>query len=112
MYIDQIELGNETPAGAVKSAPQLLEAKGFEKHVDIMWTPVKDTRVKYVKIYRSADNQTFYPVGIQSPRTSRYADFTGTTGKKFFYKIALLDEAYNESTFSTESERKYKDDDR
>jgi hypothetical protein len=102
MYIDQIELGNETPAGAVKSAPQLLEAKGFEKHVDIMWTPVKDTRVKYVKIYRSADNQTFYPVGIQSPRTSRYADFTGTTGKKFFYKIALLDEAYNESTFSTE----------
>ncbi|MBL7697375.1 MAG: hypothetical protein JNK79_04435 [Chitinophagaceae bacterium] len=99
IYIDQVELlaSNQTP---VTSAPKLTSAKGFAKHIDITWEPVSDSSVKRIKIYRSADNKRFYPVGIQSPYVSRYADFTDTTGKEFFYKISLLDREYNESTLS------------
>lgn len=99
LYIDQIELSDGAGA-SVKAVPELISAKGFERHVDIVWSPVKDENVKYIKIYRSSDNNIFYPVGIQSPRVSRYADFTDTVGKKFYYKISLLDAQYRESDFS------------
>ncbi|RYF97210.1 MAG: hypothetical protein EOO00_00760, partial [Chitinophagaceae bacterium] len=53
-----------------------------------------------IKVYRSADGDTYNAVGIQSPFISRYADFTDTTGKSYHYKISFLDQNYNESTLS------------
>lgn len=100
LYIDQLELFTENAGSEVKIIPKLISATGFEKHVDIVWPKVKDTLVKYIKIYRSTDNKSFYPVGIQSPLINRYADFTDTTGRKFYYKISLLDYNYKESALS------------
>jgi hypothetical protein len=96
MFIDQVELSNEKVV-SVPAAPKLTSAKGFEKHVDITWEPIADSSIKYIKIYRSPDNKNFYPVGIQSTFISRYADFTDTTGKEFFYKITALNKNYDES---------------
>ncbi len=99
LYIDQLEL-NKADVATITSTAVLQFAKGFEKHVDITWKPVKDTAVRYIKVYRSGDNKTFYPVGIQSPWINRYADFTDTTGKTFYYKISLLDNEYTETHLS------------
>lgn len=100
LFIDQVEIVNSTQHKPVTTHPILTAAKGFEKHVDITWEPINDSAVKYIKIYRSSDNNNFYPVGIQSPFISRYADFTDTTGKAFHYKISLLDKNYTETVLS------------
>lgn len=99
MFVDQVELLNEN-SRPVTIKPKLISAKGFEKHIDITWEPVQDSAVKYIKIYRSSDNINYNPVGIQSLYISRYADFTDTTGKEFYYKTTLLDRNYNETDFS------------
>jgi hypothetical protein len=99
IFVDQVEMADQGTL-SLRSAPKLISAKGFEKHVDISWEPIKDSAVKYVKIYRSGDNRHFHTVGIQSPFISRYADYTDTAGKEFYYKVALLDKNYVESPSS------------
>jgi len=96
LLIDQLELLPEKLPSST-SKPVIGTAKGYEKHVDITWKPVSDTAIKYIKVYRSADGGKFYPVGIQSPFISRYTDYVDTTGKKYFYRITLLDKNYKES---------------
>ena len=99
LYIDDVELGNST-AAPIKMAPLLTSAKAYDRHVDITWPLITDTAVKYVKIYRSNNGKTFYPVGIQTTRIHRYADFVDTTNKTFYYKISFLNKAYSETPFS------------
>jgi hypothetical protein len=100
IYIDDVELSPGPDMPVVKSIPELQMALGYARHVDIAWKPVSDPAIKYIKIYRSENNKDFEPVGIQVPMTYRYADYTGVTGKKYYYKIAFLDQAYRESKSS------------
>lgn len=96
VYIDQIEL-NHLQVVPLRIPPVLVSAKGYEKHVDITWRSVSDTTVRYVKIYRSTDQKHFVPVGIRPVWMNRYADFTDITGKTFYYRATLLNNALNES---------------
>ena len=89
LYIDQVELLPDINTRADKSAPKLSNIKAYEKHVDITWKTVTDSTIKYIKVYRSTNGKSFYPVGVQTPWINRYADYTDTTGKKFFYKITF-----------------------
>jgi hypothetical protein len=100
MFIDQVELAAADERNSAPASPTLRAARGYEKHVDITWEPVKDSTIRYIKVYRSSDGGPFQPVGIQSPFISRYSDFTGTTGKEYVYKVSVLDGNYNESGFS------------
>jgi hypothetical protein len=102
LYLDQVEIiPGDISSENIMAVPQLIAAKGYEQHVDISWKKIPETSpVKYVEIYRSADNKNFIPVGIQYPYTSRFSDFTGVTGKKFYYKISMVSENYSQSKFS------------
>jgi hypothetical protein len=100
LLIDQLELVPTRQPSNSRQSPTIIAAKGYEKHIDITWNKIADTTVKYIKVYRSSDNKNFYPVSIQSPFISRYADYTDTTTKKFSYKITYLDGSYKESAFS------------
>ena len=100
LFIDQVELVPDYPQAALDIRPQIALATGYEKHVDISWKPVTDDNVKYVKIYRSVDGRSFYPVGVQLPIYNRYADFTGETGKTFYYLVSFLDHHYKETSRS------------
>lgn len=97
LYIDDIEFLSSANVINVTATPEITNAKGYAKHIDIEWAAFKDTAVKYVKIYRSGDGNNFYPVGIQTPGIFRYSDYTGETNKAYLYKIAFLDYDYNES---------------
>ena len=66
LYIDDIELLPENYLDKSAITPAITATKGFAKHVDITWQPFVGTAVKYVKIYRSENGNSYQPVGIQS----------------------------------------------
>ncbi len=100
IYVDDIEFSPGNVDTTVTASPAIISAKGYLKHIDISWHKVQDSTVKYIKIYRSGDGKKFIPVGIQSPWINRYTDFTGVTGKKYFYKISFLNYQYKETGLS------------
>lgn len=102
LYIDEVELLPAIlPAVRTLTPPFLQEAKGYERHIDLAWTPANKEEIKYYRIYRSFDNQQFQPVAIRRPWMHRYTDFLGETGCTAFYKMTAVDYAGNESALST-----------
>ena len=103
VYIDEIVVGDEgANSSKGPSAPSGLNAKGYDRHIDLTWTPNNDTNLRYYKIYRSFDGKTYTPVGIQKASRTRYEDFLGESGKTSFYKVSSVDATYNESPISAE----------
>ena len=101
LYIDQVELlPSEMPVGAFTRAPQLLSAKGYERHIDLTWKKESNPAIKYIKVYRSTDGKNYQPVGIQLPQIAGYSDFVGVHDGKIRYKLTYVDHAYHESGFS------------
>jgi exo beta-1,2-glucooligosaccharide sophorohydrolase (non-reducing end) len=116
LYLDQLELlplrplrqaqGPTGPTVAepveATGAPQLLSAKGYERHIDLAWKKESDPSVKYIKVYRSTDGKTFRPVAIQLPQISGYSDFIGDQKGTLRYKLTYVDQSYRETGFSNE----------
>lgn len=101
LYLDQIEIiPDDKSSDNLITAPVLTSAEGYEQHVDITWKKIPFTSTKYVEIFRSTDNKKFIPIGIQYPYMNRFTDFTGVTGKKFYYKICFVSNEYVKSKFS------------
>src|SRR6266576_1328995 len=102
VYIDEIVVGDEVAnSGKGPSAPSGLNAKGYDRHIDLTWTPNSDTNLRYYQIYRSFDGQTYTPVGTQRSPT-RYEDFPEQSGKTIYYKVSAVDLNYSESPLSAE----------
>jgi len=101
VYIDDAEFVQYRNFDAVTEKPVVNRAQGFLKHVDIEWKLPTDKNIRYVKIYRSTDEVNFVPVGIQKSFTARYADYTGVTGKKYYYRISFLNYNYIEGPSSS-----------
>ena len=100
MYVDDIEIRHSVLPELRSNIIPILSAKGYARHADIEWEPITDTTVRYIKIYRSKDGKSFVPVGVQMPSISRYSDYTGETGKTFYYRISLLGYDDRESRLS------------
>ena len=97
MYIDDIGfLSTEAPA-PVAAVPLIVDAKGYAKHIDISWKPVTDGNVHLINIFRSSNGKDYTSVGVQQPYINRYADYTGETGKKYFYKISYVNSDFAET---------------
>lgn len=101
IYLDDIELlsSDIEAAGLVK--PEIVEAVGYERHIDLRWKPQNTDGIKYYVIYRSFDGKHFSPVAFRRPWTDRYTDFLGAVGKKVWYKVAAVDYSLNESPCSS-----------
>jgi exo beta-1,2-glucooligosaccharide sophorohydrolase (non-reducing end) len=103
LYLDDIEITDDIPAATqAPAAPAGLTAKGYDRHVDVSWTPVNNPNLQHYKIYRSADRQPYTAIGIQRADRTRYEDFLGASGKTASYKITAVDTAGNESPASGE----------
>jgi hypothetical protein len=96
LFIDQVELSSGEKAQPPLHTP-VINAKAYERHVDVTWNRTKIQNIKYVKVYRAENNGTFHPVGIQEPFAGRYADYTGQPGTSFNYYITYVDYDYRES---------------
>jgi hypothetical protein len=101
LYLDDIELLPETlPATATLKAPELQQAKAYERHIDVVWAPQPDENIKYYRIYRSTDGVNYAPIVIRRPWMNRFADYVGKTGCQAWYKVTAVDYAFNESAAS------------
>lgn len=103
LYIDDITIGDEPPMAAKLRAPTGLNAKGYDRHVDLSWNRVVDPGLRFYKIYRAFDGSHYAPIGIQKGHLARYEDFLGESGKTASYKISAVDWNYNESPLSSEA---------
>lgn len=98
IYVDDVELlPASLPAVASLDAPVLKEAKAYERHIDLKWTPSNEKELKYYRIYRSLDGVTYQPVAVRRHWMNRYTDFLGEVGQKAYYKVTAVDYALNES---------------
>jgi len=95
IFIDQMELSSGEPS-SIPPAVLSIQAKAYERHVDITWDQTGLQDVKYVKIYRAAEGKPFRPAGVQTPDRGRYADFTNQLGV-FRYKAVCVNSDYVES---------------
>jgi exo beta-1,2-glucooligosaccharide sophorohydrolase (non-reducing end) len=104
LILDEIKVDTEsaTQGGieAVISVPTNVQAKGYERHVDISWQSPANEDVQHFVVYRSADGKNYDPVGIQVPGINRFSDFVGESGRSFSYKVAAVDKAYRQSELS------------
>jgi hypothetical protein len=115
LILDELRIDtNQTGNRALTLPPvRKLQAKAYERHIDVTWQPVDSAALARYIIYRALDGGPFHPVGIQLPGVQRYSDFVGSARRKAAYKITASDHNYRESHFSepvTASTRSMKDD--
>lgn len=91
VYVDDIRIvPAEAPEAALPRAPGQLEARGFERHIELAWTPRGQTPF-LVEIERSVDGGPFAAIGIQQPVFHRYVDWLGAPGRTASYRIRAWD---------------------
>lgn len=97
IYIDDMQFLSSDSSISLASIPIITGAKGYAKHCDISWKQVNDRNVHLVKIFRSENGKDYTNIGVQYPYINRYTDYTGETGKKYFYKISFVNESFDET---------------
>lgn len=91
IYLDQIVLSpKEIPALKDALVPELSEARGYERHVDLTWTKQLDETVQGIIVERSLDGRNYVPVAYRPKRTNRCADWLGDQFGKYNYRICFL----------------------
>lgn len=75
----------------------------YPNQVTLFWAPNTETDLKGYKLYRSEfPSAGFAAINnvVVSKGTERYIDVGVTTGKKYYYRVAALDQAGNEGSAS------------
>lgn len=104
LFIDDIRIEDDPPAGqAAPPAPHDVQAKGYERHIDITWKPVEDPDLAQYVIYRSTDGGSFQPIGVQRPGVNRYCDYTGNDHMSASYRVTARTSSLLESPPSAEA---------
>ncbi len=107
LIIDEIKIDERGAASPVAPevrsaprAPQNVQAKGYDRHIDISWDPVADNDLQSYAVYRAIGKQKFQPIGIQIADVNRYTDFIGRSGVKASYRVKAVDRSYRQSALS------------
>jgi len=100
IYIDDIEFLPTGKAAPITEKPVISSATGYAKHVNITWSRIKDKNIHLVQVYRSETNDAYKLVGIQHNYTNHYTDYTGETGKKYYYRITFLNKSFKQTNLS------------
>lgn len=98
LLLDEIRI--DSPAHSTRthfSEIKHLQAKGYERHIDVNWDPVQDTAVARYRIYRSLQGGPFVPIGIQRPGIHRFTDFIGESNQQAEYRVTTEDASHRES---------------
>lgn len=91
LFIDQVEIRPQDEIAMKKDLkPELVEAKGYERHVDLKWNSPTDPGVEGVIIERSKDGNSFTPVAYKQKLMSRCADWVGDQFGDYHYRVRFL----------------------
>jgi exo beta-1,2-glucooligosaccharide sophorohydrolase (non-reducing end) len=98
LYLDDIRIEDDPPAHqAAPPTPRHVQAKGYERHIDITWDPVADPALAQYVIYRSENNGPFQPIGVQRPGVDRFCDYTGNPHMTASYRVTARTSSLRES---------------
>ncbi len=100
VYIDDIRIEDEEQQQRPPLAPEQVEAKGYERHVDVTWSAPADTSVAQYVIYRSMRGEPFRAIGVQRYGVNRYADYLGDEHATASYKVSARTSSLRESSMS------------
>ncbi len=107
LIIDEIKIDDHSAASPVApevrrapAAPENVQAKGYDRHVDVSWDPVADDYLQSYVVYRAIGKHKYQPIGIQSADINRYTDFVGRSGVTASYRVKAVDRSYRRSVFS------------
>lgn len=99
--IDDIRIENvAAQTNHVPAPPTLLEANGYERHVDLTWAAPTDPTVSQYVIYRSMHGGPFKPIGVQRYGVNRFCDYIGDPHAMASYKISARTSSLHESKLS------------
>src|SRR5690606_39309001 len=92
IFIDQVEFLPKNVSNVKLSSPAILSsAIAYDNQVKLQWQLPLTPSIRYIKIYRSEDNETFKPVSIRPISMQSCLDYVPRTNKTYFYKIAWID---------------------
>ncbi len=105
LFLDEVRIedasGSNTASKPAPSTVKNLQARAYERHIDLNWEPSPDSNgesgLGRFIISRSFDGATFQPIGTQTPGVYRFTDFFGKVGQKAYYKVSFSDLNYRES---------------
>ncbi len=98
LYIDDIRIENaEQKNQHAPAAPEIVQAKGYERHIDLKWKAEPDESVAQYVIYRSIHGEQFQPIGVQRYGVDRFTDFLGDSHATASYKISARTSSLLES---------------
>ncbi len=100
LIIDDVKIDFASTSAAQEAAPKNVQAKGYDRHIDISWGARPNESLQHYIIFRSSDGKDYQPIGIQVPGINRYADFVGRSDVKAYYRVAAVDHAYHSSPLS------------
>lgn len=81
------------------SAPQNVNAYGYEKHLDITWTNNSESDLAGYKVYRKVSGQFVFYVNV--PKEKSYLSlWIGNVGLTYTFKVSAYDLSGNESPLS------------
>jgi exo beta-1,2-glucooligosaccharide sophorohydrolase (non-reducing end) len=100
-YIDDIRIEDRAPSKPHTPAmPTSLEAKGYERHVDLKWESPTDPAVAQFVIYRSIKGEPFRAIGVQRYGVNRFSDYLGDPHATASYKVSARTSSLSESALS------------
>jgi exo beta-1,2-glucooligosaccharide sophorohydrolase (non-reducing end) len=98
LLLDDIRIENDPPSHqSAPPAPTHVQAKGYERHIDITWSPVEDQALAQYVIYRSVGGDPFRPIGVQRPGVNRFCDYTGDPHLTASYRVSARTSSLRES---------------
>jgi len=102
LILDEVRVEDLGAAGGSKdsaevAAPRSLQAKGYDRHIELRWEPSTTEGVGRYVIYRSLGGSKFEPLGMQLPNVYRFSDYVGKSGVKAEYRVTATNAAYRES---------------
>lgn len=101
LFIDDVSvIDGAAPEHQPPAPPNNVAAEGYDRHIELTWSPAEGANLLSYRIYRSADGQKFEPVATRPGWSCRYEDFLSGSGPTAHYKISAVDAFQNESPLS------------
>jgi exo beta-1,2-glucooligosaccharide sophorohydrolase (non-reducing end) len=102
LLLDDIRIENDPPsAQTAPPTPTGVQAKGYERHIDITWNAVEDPALAQYVVYRSISGEPFQPIGVQRPGVNRFCDYTGNPHLTASYQVTARTSSLHESAPSS-----------
>ena len=97
LYLDDIRIEADEGSTHKPVPPANLEAKGYERHIDLHWTGAADASIAQYVIYRSRNGSPFKAIGVQRFGVNRFADYLGDEHATASYQVSARTSTMAES---------------